>query len=509
MIVTDLSKAFDSIHYRVLDVPANSRPCCLDTEILYEMLDEDPYHKRIFNLHSNMFKLIFVQKTILDCNETDVPLKDTVTLLSSGGLTYKHYKHVLGAPVFQGPPSSAGVSFYTYILSRFIHNMSEITRREQSGSDSSYIPAGPCPLRAPPARRVAPRDRWRTKRKQAELKKKKQMHSQNDIIFPTNQLESGKDNNVCQESQSLSSVRIQIEKNSTTGTSDDNFDDDEINSEIKTPVPVPDKSEPVIVAIPEVSKIELVNSNKRHAGLWTEFSEEDICYWIDHGPENCQHHQGPFHESRHTYASGKSVCFCTPRLFFGKKANGETYKREWLLYSKTKGSLYCFVCKLFGNKSIATAPSQFAADGFSDWRNVIAIEHHENSSAHKDFMLTYLSRRQGLGITKNLETQVKEERKYWKNVLQRVIAVIQTLAERGFALRGHDESFGSIHNWNFDLVQEPARYINHGYRYKEGLWATHSTPMSEREDGFGNVAKLLPPTSYLYHWNTYTYGRNE
>lgn len=289
------------------------------------------------------------------------------------------------------------------------------------------------------------------KRKQAELKKKKtDALPKLTSFFSSNHSESGKDNNVCQESQSVSSVTTQIDKNSTIGPSDDHSDDDEITGEIKTPVPVPDKSEPVIVAIPEVSEIELVNSNKKtDAGLWTEFSEEDICYWIDHGPESCQHHQGPFHESRRTYASGKSVRFCTPRLFFGKKANGETYKREWLLYSQTKGSLYCFVCKLFGNKCIATAPSQFAVDGFSDWRNVIAIEHHENSSAHKDFMLTYLSRRQGLGITKNLEAQVKEERKYWQNVLQRVIAVIQTLAERGLAFRGHDESFGSIHNGNF------------------------------------------------------------
>lgn len=33
--------------------------------------------------------------------------------------------------------------------------------------------------------------------------------------------------------------------------------------------------------------------------------------------------------------------------------------------------------------------------------------------------------------------------------MQRVIAVIQTLAERGLAFRGHDESSGSIHNGNF------------------------------------------------------------
>ena len=88
------------------------------------------------------------------------------------------------------------------------------------------------------------------KRKQAELKKKKtDALPKMTSFFPTNQLESGKDNNICQESQSLSSVRTQIDKNSTTGTSDDHFNDDQ--------------SEPVIVAIPEVSKIELVNSNKK------------------------------------------------------------------------------------------------------------------------------------------------------------------------------------------------------------------------------------------------------
>ncbi|GBP71919.1 hypothetical protein EVAR_38252_1 [Eumeta japonica] len=61
-----------------------------------------------------------------------------------------------------------------------------------------------------------------------------------------------------------------------------------------------------------------------------------------------------------------------------------------------------------------------------------------------------------------------------------------------------------------ELVQEPARYINHGYRYKEGAMGHAQVPQcpapSER-NGFGNVAKLLPPTSrvplpleYLYLW---------
>ncbi|KAL4718791.1 hypothetical protein ACJJTC_007015 [Scirpophaga incertulas] len=73
------------------------------------------------------------------------------------------------------------------------------------------------------------------KRKQAELKKKK--------------------------TDALPKLTSFFPSNHTTGTSDDHIDDDELICEIKTPVP--DKSEPVIVAIPDVSEIELVNSNKK------------------------------------------------------------------------------------------------------------------------------------------------------------------------------------------------------------------------------------------------------
>ncbi|GBP70261.1 hypothetical protein EVAR_51372_1 [Eumeta japonica] len=184
------------------------------------------------------------------------------SIIGSGGLTYKHYKARAWGPCFPG----ASILCWRFILYlHFIEIHSQYVRNHKARavrSDSSYIPAGPCAART--SRRAARPSDGAQKRKQAELKKKKtDALPKMTSFFPTNQLESGKDNNVCQESQSLSSVRIQIEKNSTTGTSDDNFDDDEINSEIKTPVPVPDKSEPVIVAIPEVSKIELVNSNKK------------------------------------------------------------------------------------------------------------------------------------------------------------------------------------------------------------------------------------------------------
>uniref|UniRef100_A0A8C3HPZ8 Uncharacterized protein n=1 Tax=Chrysemys picta bellii TaxID=8478 RepID=A0A8C3HPZ8_CHRPI len=85
----------------------------------------------------------------------------------------------------------------------------------------------------------------------------------------------------------------------------------------------------------------------------------------------------------------------------------------------------------------------------NDWQNTVLIEQHENSTTHRDSMLTYLNRRQGFGLTQKLEEQIKGEREYWQHVLQRVIAVIQTLAECGLPFRGSNGTFGSLQNGNF------------------------------------------------------------
>ena len=141
------------------------------------------------------------------------------------------------------------------------------------------------------------------------------------------------------------------------------------------------------------------------------------------------------------FASGKPTRYCSQKLFYGTKANGEQYKREWLLYSPSTGSVYCFVCKLFAPKGSTHLADK---DGFSDWRNNVVVDNHENSSTHKDSMLTYLTHRQGLGLQQKLEEQINEEYNYWENVLRCAIAVICTLAKRGLAFRGTNENFGSL-----------------------------------------------------------------
>jgi hypothetical protein len=44
---------------------------------------------------------------------------------------------------------------------------------------------------------------------------------------------------------------------------------------------------------------------------------------------------------------------------------------------------------------------------------------------------------------------MKEKHEYWQHVLQRAVAVIQTLAESGLLFRGSNETHESRQNGNF------------------------------------------------------------
>ena len=110
-----------------------------------------------------------------------------------------------------------------------------------------------------------------------------------------------------------------------------------------------------------------------------------------------------------------------------------TSERDWLIYSATNGSVYCFVCQLFSESS-----SSLSRDRFSDWRNSVILHHHEHSNEHRNALLIYLTRRRGSGLDSKLDEAIKREPEYWQHVLKRVLAVIcrPTLAERGLAFRG-------------------------------------------------------------------------
>ena len=136
----------------------------------------------------------------------------------------------------------------------------------------------------------------------------------------------------------------------------------------------------------------------KDVGLWKELSNEEIAYWTERDPSEVQHSCGPFSNSKQVYK--KQSRFCTKSLFYSTKVNGETYCREWLVYSPAKGRVYCFVCKLFPNHASSSA---LASDGFDDWHNCYLIQAHENSENHRNAMLTYVTRKRGFALTAKLE----------------------------------------------------------------------------------------------------------
>ena len=90
-----------------------------------------------------------------------------------------------------------------------------------------------------------------------------------------------------------------------------------------------------------------------------------------------------------------------------------------------KTLLYCFACKLFRKDNL-----QFVHEGFSDWcHGQRSTSRHEKGNRHLSAMFALNSRplslsRIGIDLAKQLITDCN----YWKNVLQRVVAVVKFFA---------------------------------------------------------------------------------
>ena len=188
-------------------------------------------------------------------------------------------------------------------------------------------------------------------------------------------------------------------------------------------------------------------NKERDVGTWTILTNDDVAYWIKKGPNSCRNNEGTFDKSVRAYKK-QSRC-CSAAFFKASKVNGEQYDIDWLVYSITTGKVYCFMCKLLATSTIPSS-SCLGKEGFNDWKNArTQLRSHENSTDHKIALLAYLTRRHCLGLNSKLEEQCDTQRDYWRHVLQRVVAVIRTLSERGLAFRGSNERFGSSSNGNF------------------------------------------------------------
>lgn len=288
----------------------------------------------------------------------------------------------------------------------------------------------------------------------AKRKKQKAKILQREIL--RNSLESFLSN-------SSSSSRLSTDTTSAPGS----------GTSLCIPVPVPLRisecvsSENNNSANTEVNNLQQEILNPDHMELMVNMEEkplkfehitldlEDIAKWpldisdkfIDLIMANVPKNFGTIENLKSTYIDKERVYTRTfqESNFYTTKSNGIKEKREWLLFSETSKSVYCFVCKLFSRVS-----SKMKL-GCNDWKNISKIlADHERSQEHVRSMCFYNKRRGSTGrIDTELCKQLVSEENYWRNVLKRVVATVKLLGPLGLAFRGSNETVDSENKGNF------------------------------------------------------------
>ena len=146
-----------------------------------------------------------------------------------------------------------------------------------------------------------------------------------------------------------------------------------------------------------------------------------------------------------------------------KLPNGEEIAREWLVYSTSKNSIFCFFCKLFSNDDISLS----GTEGYSDWQNMSTfLRHHEKSPSHIKASLSYRELFQRLRLGKTIDDQnqriIKSETEHWYEVLKRLLCIVQFLGTQGLAFRGTSDTIFKENNGNFlKLVEHISRSVSY------------------------------------------------
>jgi hypothetical protein len=139
--------------------------------------------------------------------------------------------------------------------------------------------------------------------------------------------------------------------------------------------------------------------------------------------------------------------------------NGEIVHRKWLVYSVAFDRIFCFCCKLFG-----CILSALGSEGFCDWKNAsVRLSEHEKSKGHITSTLQWFELQNRLAkqctIDKQNQKLINSEKVRWHSVFQRLMAIVQFLAEHNMAFRSSVDKLHQAHNGNFlGLVEFLAKF---------------------------------------------------
>jgi hypothetical protein len=133
-------------------------------------------------------------------------------------------------------------------------------------------------------------------------------------------------------------------------------------------------------------------------------------------------------------------CFSNS-MHYRKTANGESYLRNWLVYSESSNKTLCICCKLFSSNQ---PKSSLASDGNCNWKHLHEyLRGHENSPQHLEnyFQWFDMCKRLDTGNTIDQELQhaTVKERDYWKLVLYRLCSIVLYLSKDNLSLRGEND----------------------------------------------------------------------
>ncbi|GFV83735.1 TTF-type domain-containing protein [Trichonephila clavipes] len=85
-------------------------------------------------------------------------------------------------------------------------------------------------------------------------------------------------------------------------------------------------------------------------------------------------------------------------------------------------------------------------EGYCDWKHLSSILHrHENTKEHMAYMFQWMTLEKGIKHGKTLDRKnrrrILESPKHWYNLFERLIDIINFLANHNLTFRGHKESF--------------------------------------------------------------------
>ncbi|XP_062904949.1 zinc finger MYM-type protein 1-like [Mobula hypostoma] len=148
------------------------------------------------------------------------------------------------------------------------------------------------------------------------------------------------------------------------------------------------------------------------------------------------------------YDNEKKPWHCQKSYFtYVHKPTNKQHAGNWLCYSESKGSIFCFPYKFM----TSGCSSKSSEQGFDDWKSASnLLRQHEESSSHRQALISpSMCKNKAKRVASHLVKEMETEQKYWRTLLERIIEVVKFLAERGLSFRGSDETVGSPHNGNY------------------------------------------------------------